>query len=292
MNNFSISQIAQFSGIKPHTIRIWEQRYDALTPDRSEGNTRYYDGNQLRRLLNIVSLSGEEYKISELCRMPDERLFDLIRTTREKTPVNDPNEYFISQLIAAGMSYDEVYFEKLFSHCLIRYGMNDAYKQVIYPLLVRLGLMWASDDLPPAHEHFMSNIIKQKLLTATDSLPPASSASESWMLFLPENEFHEIGLLFANYLIRFTRRKVLYMGANVPLPSLSAAINSTLPDNLLLFLVHFDLPNNTKAYLKDLSTRFAKQNIFVSGNQKMVHKSAPAKNIHWLNSVDDLERHL
>src|SRR5690625_5551766 len=81
MNNFSISQIAQFSGIKPHTIRIWEQRYDALTPDRSEGNTRYYDGNQLRRLLNIVSLSGEEYKISKMCRMPDERLFDLIRTT-------------------------------------------------------------------------------------------------------------------------------------------------------------------------------------------------------------------
>src|SRR5690625_5592350 len=120
------------------------------------------------------------------------------------------------------MSYDEVYFEKLFSHCLIRDGMNDAYKQVIYPLLVRLGLMWASDDLPPAHEHFMSNIIKQKLLTATDSLPPASSASESWMLFLPENEFHEIGLLFANYLIRFTRRKVLYMVANVPLQSLSA----------------------------------------------------------------------
>src|SRR5690625_939285 len=80
------------------------------------------------------------------------------------------------------------------------------------------------------------------------------------------------------------------MGANVPLPSLSAAINSTLPDNLLLFLVHFDLPNNTNAYLKDLSTRFVQQNIFVSGNQKMVHQSAPAKNIHWLNSVDDLER--
>src|SRR5690625_5427193 len=98
----------------------------------------------------------------------------------------------------------------------------------------------------------MSNIIKQKLLTATDSLPPASSASESWMLFLPENEFHEIGLLFANYLIRFTRRKVLYMGANVPLPSLSSAINSTLPYNLLLFLVLFALLHNSQALYKTL----------------------------------------
>src|SRR5690625_5679799 len=106
--------------------------------------------------------------------------------------------------------------------------MNDAYKQVIYPLLVRLGLMWASDDLPPAHEHFMSNIIKQKLLTATDSIPPASSASESWMLFLPENEFHEIGLLFANYLIRFKRRKVYYLNATVPMLSHTDAIITTL----------------------------------------------------------------
>ncbi|HET6527857.1 MAG TPA: MerR family transcriptional regulator, partial [Balneolaceae bacterium] len=263
MNHFSISQIAQFSGIKPHTIRMWEQRYDALNPSRSEGNTRYYNGDQLRRLLNIVSLLEYDYKVSELCEMSDEMLFDLIKATQKKTTENEPNEYFISQLIAAGMSYDEAYFEKIFSHCLLRYGMKDAYTKVVYPMLVRLGLMWASDTLPPAHEHFISNIIRQKLFTAIDSLPPADPASESWLLFLPENEFHEIGLLLANYLIRFSGKKVVYLGGNVPLQSLTAAIKNTNPDNLLLFLVRSNLIESTEVYLDELNRLFNKQKIYV-----------------------------
>ena len=145
MNYFSISQLARYSGIKPHTIRMWEQRYNALTPNRSEGNTRYYDNKQLRRLLNIASLLESDYKVSELCKMPDKKLFRLVEELPNKAADNDINEFFVLQLVSAGMSYDEVSFDKIFSHCLLKYGIKDAYMKVIYPMLQRVGIMWTTD---------------------------------------------------------------------------------------------------------------------------------------------------
>ena len=120
MNSFSISDMERFSGIKSHTIRIWEQRYGALKPDRSEGNTRFYDAAQLKRLLNIVSLADADHKISELCSMADEKLVDLVREKMQVPDQDTYSAYFISQLIAAAMTFDEQHFEKIFSSCLIR----------------------------------------------------------------------------------------------------------------------------------------------------------------------------
>lgn len=292
MNQFSISQLAQFSGIKPHTIRMWEQRYNALQPNRSEGNTRYYDNSQLRRLLNIVSLMEGDHKVSELCSMTDKKLYKLVGEFQNIPNVNELNEYLISQLIAAGMSYDEAYFDKTFSHCFLKYGIKDTYSKVIYPMLVRIGLMWASDSLPPAHEHFISNLIRQKLFTAIDSLPPAKSAFDSWLLFLPENEFHEIGLLFAHYLIRFSGKKVIYLGSNVPLQSLLIAVKDTSPANLLLFFIRADLPENFQEYLDKLGVHISSKKIFVSGTKKVTDQLKAEKKIHFLNSVEDLEQQL
>ncbi|MBA2499375.1 MAG: MerR family transcriptional regulator [Chitinophagaceae bacterium] len=291
MNSFSISQLAQFSGIKPHTIRIWEQRYNALTPQRSEGNTRYYDNTQLRRLLNIVSLMESDYKISELCAMPDKKLFGLLEDMRENMSIDDPADFFITQLIVAGVHYDEQHFEKIFSHCIIRYGFKNAYIKLLYPLLLRIGLMWAEDSLPPAQEHFISNIIKQKLFIAVDSLPPPLSSSETWLLFLPENEFHEIGLLFAHYLIRHSGRKSIYLGGNVPLDTLSDTIKDTKPDSLLLFFVRHNLPKKSQNYLDTINTIAPKNRIYLVGSQKLIGQLKTGR-IHWLQTVDELEREL
>lgn len=292
MNSFSISQLSQFSGIKPHTIRIWEQRYNALKPARSEGNTRSYDGDQLRRLLNIVSLMGPNRKVSDLCSMSDEELFALVKEKEEKDKGNDLNDYFVTQLVAAGMDFDEPHFEKIFSHCVLRYGMRDSYTKVIYPMLQRLGLMWSSDRLPPAHEHFISNIIRRKLFTAMDSLPPEKSDDDSWLLFLPENEFHEISLLFAGYLIRLSGKKVFYLGANVPMASLKLAVKETRPSNLLLFLVHNDLPEKVGEYLNILTDQFSAQNIYLSGNENLLREIDLKKNLKWIPFVADLESEL
>ncbi len=291
MNLFSISQLAQFSGIKAHTIRMWEQRYNALRPKRSSGNTRSYDGTQLRRLLNIVSLCDSGYKVSELCVMTDKKLFGLLEEF-SREPSAEPGSYFISQLISAGISYDEVAFEKIFSHSVLRYGLKETYLKTLYPAMVRMGLMWSNDTIAPTHEHFISNLIRQKLCTSIDSLPPSKSGSDSWLLFLPENEFHETGLLFAHYLIRSTGRKVIYLGSNLPFESLQTAAQNISPGNLLLFFVHNDFPEAAREYLSKLSNGVKSVNIFAAGHQNFTEQLGKIKKVRFLNSVGDLVQEL
>lgn len=292
MNYFSISELQQFSGVKAHTIRMWEQRYNALTPNRSEGNTRYYDNTQLRRLLNIVSLMNGPFKLSELCAMPDARLFKELQQQAQHNLLGDGNEYFISQLIAAGMNYDEGHFEKIFANSVLRLGLKDTYSKVIYPMLSRIGLMWSNNSIPPAQEHFISNMLRQKLFTAIDSLPPAKSSKDSWLLFLPENEFHELGLLFANYLIKQAGKNVIYLGSNVPIDTLAPAIKNIAPANLFLFMVHYNVPEDSQAYLNALKMQFPKTRIHVSGNEKLIGQLKSTKTFQWIHSAEELERAL
>lgn len=289
MDLFSISQLSRYSGIKPHTIRVWEQRYNALSPNRSEGNTRYYDNTQLRRLLNIVSLMETGYKVSELCSMPDKKLFGLLGELENRDSQIEPTEYFVSQLLVAGMNYDEPYFEKIFSHCLLRLGMKNTYLTVIYPMLLRVGLMWTVDCIPPANEHFITNLLRQKLFTSIDSLPTSEHKAATWLLFLPENEFHEIGLLFSHYLVRLFGKKVIYLGSNLPFQSLISAIKEVRPDNLLFFLVNNDSPGNTKRYLDKLNGLHVKR-IYAAGKPDLINQLKTSKKINWLSSVEDLEK--
>ncbi|MDQ2719268.1 MAG: MerR family transcriptional regulator [Bacteroidota bacterium] len=291
MDLFTISELARFSGIKPHNIRMWERRYNALNPARSEGNTRYYSNSHLRRLLNIVSLMDSEYKVSELCLMPDDKLFKLVSKLQADTTF-EGEKYFVSQLITAGINFDELHFEKIFSHSLLRFGMKDAYIKVVYPMLIRIGLMWSDDTIPTAQEHFISNLMRQKLFSAIDSLPPARPDGETWILFLPEDEFHEIGLLFAHYLIRLSGRKVFYLGSNVPVQSLVGAVKNTSASNLLFFLVHNDSKEELNKYLNELNSHFTSKKIFVAGKSHFLNQLKKKKNIYWLNSVEDLEQQL
>ncbi len=291
MDRFTISQLQQFSGVKAHTIRIWEQRYNALTPHRSEGNTRYYDNTQLRRLLNIVSLSNSEYKVAELCAMPDKQLFSLLNAQTQRLQ-DVSNEYFVSQLIVAGMSYDEYYFEKIFSNAVLRLGVKGAYLNVIHPMLCRVGMMWAADALSSGQEHFISNLIRQKLFSAIDALPPSKLSADKWLLFLPENEFHEIGLLFSYYLIRQSGKNAVYLGSNVPVDSLSRVVKEVNPDHILCFLVHNDLSENAQQLLKELKTLAGRAKIYVSGNEGLIGQLQLGKGVQWLKTLEALEKAL
>ena len=291
MNTFSISQLEQFSGIKVYTIRIWEQRYNALEPHRSEGNTRYYDNNHLRRLLNIVSLMGGEHKISQICSMNDAELFQHVGELLKKEVAKDKSkEYFISQLISAGIGYDEAYFTKVFTNAVQRFGMRDTYVLIIQPLLLRVGLMWSNNSIPPEQEHFISNLLVQKFYAAIDKLPSHNNSNDSWLLFLPENEFHELSLLFSYYLIRSSGRKVVYLGSNVPFETLSSAIQETNPSNLHFFLVHNDVPQHCQKYLDTLSAKTKSMNIYISGNEKLLSQLKVSKKIRKLATVEDLEK--
>ncbi|HEY1010839.1 MAG: MerR family transcriptional regulator [Daejeonella sp.] len=289
MNSLTIAQLAQFSGVKPHTIRVWEQRYQALSPARTQGNTRTYSDLDLKRLLNIVSLMESEYKVSELCGMKDDALSELIENMYSLETNEKPNP-FVSQLISAGMEFNERSFQKILSHCLLRFGVDGTYRDVIYPLLDRVGLMWSADLLPPAHQQFMCNLIRQKMLTATDALPFPAPDSRKWLLFLPEDEYHEMGLLFAHYLLRKNGEDVVYLGSSVPLGTLNVAIETVKPDCLLLFFVHYDFPGNVSSYLSDIAGIFDKGTIFISGNEKLIEQVSLIDQVTWLKKVDDMER--
>ncbi len=289
MDQFSISHLQQLSGIKAHTIRIWEQRYGALEPGRSEGNTRYYDSHQLRRLLNIVSLLKDGYKISHVGPMKDEELAHLLSLKlEEKRLTEDKNEYYVSQLMAAAVSYDEAHFNAVYQQCIQKQGLKNTYTEVLYPLLNRMGLMWEIDSVSPAQEHFSSNLIKQKIFSAIESVPLANKSKRKWMLFLPENEFHEIGLLFANFLLREAGHQVVYLGSNVPLNTLEKAAQEIHPTDILLFFVHYLDHEEAAAYLKQVNTLFPKTNIHIASSKTLTEHIAKPRRINFIYSPEEL----
>ncbi len=285
MDSLSISQLAQFSGIKAHTIRIWEQRYQALKPDRTEGNTRTYSNMELKRLLNIVSLMDSGHKISEISMKSDAELNLLIREIFEFEKSQDPHQY-VSQLIAAGMQFEERDFQKTLSFCFEKFGIYKTYTEVISVMLNRVGLMWSIDLLPPAQEHFMTNLIRQKLLVSIDALPEPKESNKKWLLFLPEDEYHETGLLFAQYVLKAKGFQVIYIGASVPLSTLSSAIETVKPDFLFLFFVRLNLPENTETYMASLRAIYPEGDIYLSGNSKIIHQLKLDKKMHWLMDVE------
>jgi MerR family transcriptional regulator, light-induced transcriptional regulator len=287
MNNFSISQMAQLSGLKPHTIRIWEQRYNTMQPHRSEGNTRYYDDLQLRRLLNIRTLSLLGYKVSDLSAMKDEQLFRLI-SKQQAFNVSVENEYYVNSLVSAGMEFNEGSFEKILAHCMLKFSLKTVYKEIILPLLQRMGLLWSADVLPLANEHFISNLLRQKIFTAIDALPLTGKSKSTWLCFLPEDEFHEIGLLFANWLIRSHGHQVVYLGSNVPLSTLPEAVKKTGATNLLTFFVKNNSVDNYIEIAKALSDECPQKKIFIAANPSLL-KGKLRSNVRLLHNIEDLE---
>jgi MerR family transcriptional regulator, light-induced transcriptional regulator len=279
--------MAQLSGLKPHTIRIWEQRYNTMQPHRSEGNTRYYDDLQLRRLLNIRTLSLLGYKVSDLSAMKDEQLFRLI-SKQQAFNVSVENEYYVNSLVSAGMEFNEGSFEKILAHCMLKFSLKTVYKEIILPLLQRMGLLWSADVLPLANEHFISNLLRQKIFTAIDALPLTGKSKSTWLCFLPEDEFHEIGLLFANWLIRSHGHQVVYLGSNVPLSTLPEAVKKTGATNLLTFFVKNNSVDNYVEIAKALSDECPQKKIFIAANPSLL-KGKLRSNVRLLHNIEDLE---
>lgn len=287
---YSISDLERLSGVHVHTIRIWERRYHALEPLRSAGNTRFYDDHQLRRLLNIVSLSQSGLKISQVCALSEAEMDNLLKLEIDKTISDDAHfEYYISRLLNFGLVYDEFKFDELMSACIAEYGMVVSYKRVIYPLLTRLGLMWRIDHICPAQEHFLSNLIRQKLFAAIHALPVSPNMKASWLLFLPEDEEHDIGLLLANYLLRAAGQKVIFLGGRVPLESVKDAMQNNEVAHMLLFMVRSRPLPDAESYLTELSNTFSNARIHLAGNTKLIGELHLAENINWFHSIAELE---
>lgn len=287
---YSISDLEQLSGVQAHTIRMWEQRYNALVPHRSAGNTRYYDDQHLIRLLNIVSINQKGLKISKICALSQEAIYDLIEQDIQETIGESQQfEFYITQLINFGINYNEADFSLLLSKCISEHGLSQAYIAVIYPLLVRLGLMWRKDSICAAQEHFLSNIIRQKICSTINDLPVANHNEKAWVLFLPQEEEHEIGILFANYLLRKSGKRVIYLGTRVPLANLKEVIALNEVAALMLFMVQAKLVTGAQQYVDELSNEFKKIKIHLAGSKELIESLKLPKNIKWLKGVNEFE---
>ena len=217
--NFSIRDLENISGIKAHTIRIWEKRYNLLSPERSKTNIRYYSHQNLQKLLNIVLLNNNNYKISKISEMNDELINITARELAFNTSINDDA---INSLKLSMFKFDKVLFNKTYNKLLVTKNFREIFKEVFIPFLEHVGLLWQTETILPVHEHFISNLITQKIQINTDELKHTQISSENvYILFLPENEIHELGLLYLNYELVLRGHRTIYLGQSLPLNNLN-----------------------------------------------------------------------
>ncbi|AZJ36959.1 MerR family transcriptional regulator [Tenacibaculum singaporense] len=222
MNNikstFTIKDLENISGIKAHTIRIWEKRYNLLSPERTDTNIRYYSSENLQKLLNVVLLNKNNIKISKIAEMSDDTIVLKARELAFKMAVNDEA---INSFKLAMFQFDKTLFNNAYNRLLKRKTFREIFKDVFVPFLNHIGLLWQTDTLLPAHEHFISNLIVQKIQINIEKLEYSNKDSEvSYVLFLPENEIHELGLMYLNYELILRGYNTIYLGQSLPLDNL------------------------------------------------------------------------
>jgi len=286
---YSIAKLEQLSGIQSHTIRMWEHRYNALKPIRTEGNTRLYDDADLKKLLNIVSLNQSGLKISKICSLSESDFESLLNKQLTIDATFSKFDYYITQLVISGLSYDEYNFDKLLTLCIDKWGILECYRNIIYPLLVRLGLMWRKDDICPAQEHFLTNILRRKIFSSIDKLPLHDKGKGTWLLFLPEDEDHDIGLLFAHYLLRSSHKSVIFLGSKVPLPSIERTLQENKIDNVLFFLINLRTKKATQKYIDDLQKICSPIKVNLAGNRYLIEQLSLYSNFNCFYSLEEFE---
>lgn len=287
MSTYSIKDLEQLSGIKAHTLRIWEQRYDFIKPKRTETNIRFYDDDDLRLILNVSLLKENGHKISNISRMPYGQMQDEVIKLTEKR-LSYPEQ--IHSLTLAMIDQDEERFEKIMSTIILTLGFEMTMIKVIYPFLIKLGLLWQTGSVSPAQEHFISNLIRQKIIVAIDSLyVPSAEYNNSYLLFLPEGELHELSLLFSSYIIKSRKNKVIYIGQNTPFDDIISIYNNLKPDFLLTVLTTHPQPCQIQPYIDKLCQTFHNNTILISGRQIVDQDINTGKNMFLLNKLEDLQ---
>ena len=265
MSTYSIKDLEQLSGIKAHTLRIWEQRYQLITPKRTETNIRFYDDDDLKLILNIALLRDNDHKISKIASMSQAEMHAEILRLTEKT-LRYPDQIHV--LTLSMINLDEVRFEKIVANNVHKLGFENTMINVIYPFLSKIGVLWQTGSINPAQEHFVANLIRQKLIVAIDSIPtPTYQDANKYLLYLPEGELHEITLLFIHYLIRIRGNRVLYFGQNLPFNDLQSIYNIHRPDFIVTVITTSPSAHEVQAYVNKLARSFAEATILLSGYQ-------------------------
>jgi MerR family transcriptional regulator, light-induced transcriptional regulator len=269
MNAFTIKDLENLSGIRAHTIRIWEQRYNFLKPKRTTTNIRYYSNDELRTVLNIALLNKYGFKISHIDRMQPQEIRERILSLGDARAVQ---ERVINELVQEMVELDMEKFERTLNNYTSSKGIERTVIQVIFPFLEKIGILWQTGHINPAQEHLVTNIIRQKLIVAIETTVSHVKLDKSFLLFLPEGEHHELGLLFMYYLIKSRGANAIYLGANVPAKDVEYVIKLKKPDVAFIHMTATAVSFNFEKFLANIEQKFGNIPTIISGQITQQYK--------------------
>ncbi len=287
MSIYSVAQIESLAGISAHKLRIWERRYSFIKPKRTATNIRYYSDDDLTKLINIGILVANGVRVSEIDRLEQNEINQ--KVAQLSATLKEDVESEIAALTIAMINFDEAAFSCILSKYIEEKGMFSTMMELIYPFLNHVGILWITNKSIPAQEHFISNLIRQKLLRKIDELEPAPEGANKIILFLPPWEDHELGLLLAQYMAKSLKWHVIYLGQKVPFLNINESID-TVNANLVLTLLITPQNEKQKKQFK-LFAEGIKAPILVSGNPSQLGEINSPK-LHILTHPDDLNKYL
>jgi len=290
MIRYSINDLEKITGIKAHTIRIWEKRYNVVNPERTGTNIRFYNDEDLKKLLNISTLNKHGFKISEIVKMGTNQMCEKII---EISNTSGDYESYINNLIVSMIEIDEDKFEKVLSSAIIKMGFEKTITHIIYAFLEKVGILWQVGTINPAQEHFITNLIRQKLIIAIDGQENTPKVdAKTFLLFLPENELHELGLLFYTYIIKKSGHRVIYLGQSVPLKDILEVIKIRKADYIITYFVAALEAKNIPEYLNTISNGFEHKDIFIAGYQVSQITEKLPDNIKLIQDAEEFKSYL
>ncbi len=262
MHSFTIKDLENLSGIKAHTIRIWEQRYTFLKPNRTDTNIRFYSNDELKKLLNVALLNKFGFKISHIDKMNETEICEKILSLNQQEALQDRIVYTLIQNM---VDLDMETFEKVLDDFIAAKGIEKTISQIIFPFLEKIGILWLTNHINPGQEHLVTNIIRQKLIVGIESVHSTIKINKSVLLFLPETEYHELSLLFMNYMLKNKGVTTIYLGCSIPLKDVEYLVNLKKPDYIYTHLTSVGPRFNFDKFIAILSKNFPKTPVIISG---------------------------
>lgn len=281
---YSIRDLEKLSGIKAHTIRIWEQRYGVIAPKRTKTNIRYYQDDDLKFLLNVALLNKNGIKISRIAKMSRHDVAEKVAAISE---INFEYSTQLDALTISMIEMDEQKFDRIISTNTQQLGFERTMLEVIYPFLDKLGVLWLTGSINPVQENFISYLIRQKIIVAIDKEPiPQGKQVKKFIIYLPEGEKQELSLLFMHYILKSRRNQVLYLGQDISLTDLRDACKVHKPDFIFTMVTETFAKEPVQRYVDKLSEVFPDREVLLSGYQVVAQKVIAPHNVRVLRSLD------
>lgn len=286
MNKYSIDDFSKITGLNKILIRTWENRYNFVKPHRTSTNIRYYDDKMIVKALRFSTLVNAGFKISILNKLSAEQIEDLINNQLKNKNQTNKHSLYISQILESSLSFNQLLFHNTYEKCIKDIGVIACYQHVLLPVLNRIGIMWINNKISAPQEHFLSELIKTKIYKEIEQNGYKKSPKANWLLFLPKNELHDIGILFAYLILKMNGYNVIYLGQNLPQSLLLDLKDKHKIDNILFSIVANSSKLNATEIIHFLETHFSDSKIHAIINKNLITEEHFQK-LSTISSIDE-----